>query len=378
MSRDAVREMVERAKPHVAQGPDDERPLRAERGRAKQGREFHLLSAGDVGAMPSMSWLAKGVLPKSGIGAVFGKSGVGKTFVVGDLVGVAGDGGSWFGYSIPKGQRCVYVALEGQAGVPSRIKAWERFRERPFPDSVRFVFDDFRLTERDDLLGLAAAIDAGGGADLIVIDTLNRTAPGLDENASSDMGRVIEALRQLQALTGGLVIVVHHSGKNAMAGMRGHSSLFAALDASIEVSRTDDGREITIAKVKDGEDGARHRFRLVAVEVGVDDDGEPITSCAVEPEDEEDRSAPRPKQPKGGNQKVVLDALRPLFRASHDFGKAGAPAVRPCIEIEAAVADVAPRLVVEPKRRRERALQAITGLVASGVLASNEGWIWLA
>jgi hypothetical protein len=347
--------------------------------REREPKVFRLLTAADLGELPRLSWCIPGLLPRLGTAAVFGPSGAAKTFVVASMAAAGAEGGDWFGYRVKGGQRWVYIALEGQAGFQPRVHAWERFHERPFPDGVRFVFEPFKLTEQDDVLALAGAIDASGGADVIVIDTLNRAAPDADENSSVDMGKILEAVRSLQAMTGGLVVLVHHSGKNVLAGMRGHSSLFAALDAVIEISRTDDRREIKVAKLKDGQDGAVHPFRLQVVEVGQDEDGEPITSCVVNPDEADaDEAVPRVKMPKGGNQKIVLDALRPLFRISSVFGRAGAPAVRPCLEVEEAVASTSARLTVDPKRRKERAQQAITGLVASGVLCSNEGWIWLA
>jgi hypothetical protein len=161
--------------------------------------------------------------------------------------------------------------------------------------------------------------------------------------------------------------------------MRGHSSLFAALDAAIEVSRTDDRREWKVSKAKDGRDGDVHPFRLKVIDLGEDEEGEPVTSCVVDsPAADEDASTERrARLPKGGNQKIILDALGPLFRASHTFGRAGAPAIRPCIQIEDAVTGTRERLAVEARRRSERARQAITGLIASEVLGSNEGWIWL-
>lgn len=340
-------------------------------------RAFKLLTAVDLGALPQQSWLIRGLLPKAAAGAVFGPSGAAKTFAVLSMAATGAEGGYCFGYRSKGNQRWLYVALEGQSAFQKRVQAWERFNERPFPDGVRFLFEPFKLTERGDVLGLAASIDAAGGADVIVIDTLNRAAPEADENSSVDMGRILEAMKELHATTGALVLIVHHSGKNVLSGMRGHSSLFAALDVVIEVTRTDDRRELRIAKLKDDEDGAVHPFRLHVVDLGEDEEGEPITSCVVVTDDEPTPDVSRVKLPKGGNQKIVLDALRPLFRESHAFGKGGAPAVRPCLEVEDAVARTAGRLTVEPKRRKERAQQAITGLVASGVLGSGEGWIWL-
>ncbi|MFO1380569.1 MAG: AAA family ATPase [Chitinivorax sp.] len=109
---------------------------------------------------------------------------------------------------------------------------------------------------------------------MVCIDTLNRAAPGADKNSSQDMGLIIEAAKALQMALGGLVLLVHHTGKDAGKGLRGHSSLFAALDAAIEVSRDGDNRAWAVAKSKDGQDGNEHPFRLEVVELGEDGDSE--------------------------------------------------------------------------------------------------------
>lgn len=104
--------------------------------------------------------------------------------------------------------------------------------------------------------------------------------------------------------------------------------------------------------------------------------GEPITSCVVEPAVDAGQVVRRARVPQGGNQRIVWDALGELLRASQAFGKAGAPATRPCVELEPAIACVRDKLATDPKRRTERTRQAITGLVASGLLKLNEGWLW--
>ena len=144
----------------------------------------------------------------------------------------------------------------------------------------------------------------------------------------------------------------------------------------MEVTRDGDRREWKVAKAKDGQDGAGHPFCLEVVDLGEDDEGEPVTSCVVAP-DESPQDVTRCRQPKGGNQKVVLDALGELLRKSGAFGRAGAPAVRPCVEVEAAVDAIAPRLTCEPKRQKERVRLALTGLHAAGVVTCREGWLWL-
>lgn len=340
-------------------------------------RRFELLRAAEVAARPPMRWLLHSVLPEEGYGAVFGPSGAGKGFLVISLVAALAEGGSFFGRRVRKQSRVIYVWLEGQSGAPQRIAAHVADSGRPFPDGVQFVFEAFKLTERDDVLGLAASIDSAGGADVIVIDTLNRAAPDADENSSQDTGRVLEAVKDLQTMVGGLVLLVHHTGKDATKGLRGHSSIGAALDVVIEVSRTEDRREWRVQKSKDGEDGETHPFSLRSVDLGVDEDGEAITSCVVEPEQVLDRAAARPKLPRGGNQKIVYEALGPLFRASATYGKAGAPAGRPCLLLQDAITGTRDRLPGESDRQTERARAAVSGLVGSGVLGCNEGWVWL-
>ena len=78
--------------------------------------------------------------------------------------------------------------------------------------------------------------------------------------------------------------LVHHAGKDASKGARGWSGIKAAVDAEIEVIRDDENgtRTVHVSKVKDGEDGARWGFKLDVVSIGIDQDGDEVTSCAVQ------------------------------------------------------------------------------------------------
>src|SRR5262249_55224898 len=159
---------------------------------------------------------------------------------------------------------------------------------------------------------------------LLVVDTLNRAASGADENTSKDMGQIIDAAKSLQAKFGGLVLLVHHSGKDKSRGLRGHSSLNAALDASIEVLKLDNRREWRVDKAKDGADEAAHAFRLQVIEIGCDDQGDPTTSCAVAPDDS-GLDLRRILPPKSGNQRVVFDGLCEILRKEGVTVPPGAP-----------------------------------------------------
>jgi hypothetical protein len=236
------------------------------------------------------------------------------------------------------------------------------------------------LRNADDVREIAEAVTAAGAAGgLLVVDTLNRAASGADENSVVDMGAIIAAAKGQQSKLGGLVLLVHHSGKDTTKGLRGHSSLHAALDAAIEVSRTDDRRDWRIAKAKDGDDGAAHPFSLERVEIGEHDDGEPMTSCVVVA-GEHKAEFRRVLPPKSGNMRVIWDALGELLRQAGDVRPANAPdrlpLGRPAVGLDAAIEGTRERLACDAKRRTERAQQALTGLQAKGLIVIDGGYVW--
>lgn len=339
---------------------------------------FKLLSGTDLSNAPPMRWLVRGVLPIDGLAALYGPSGSGKSFLVLDVAAaVAGGAYEWFGRRVTK---CpvTYCALEGEAGMGKRVNAWSVHHNKPVPDCLRFITQPFDLLDGGDVAELAKAVQVAGGAGgLVILDTLNRAAPGADENSSVDMGNIIAAAKRLQTLTGGLVLLVHHTGKDATKGLRGHSSLYAALDGAIEVNKTDSRREWSVAKSKDDETGSLHPFRLEVVSVGTDDDGEEITSCVAVPDVLMDGAMRRILPPKSGNQKIIWEALGHVLKQSTCFGKASAPTGRPCVTLDEAIQKTRDRLVCDPKRQTERTQAAISGLVARGLLEHREGWIWI-
>lgn len=338
---------------------------------------YRILSPENLLSSPVIRDLVHGVLPRNGIAGGIGASMSGKGFLFIDLMAVLAESGYWFGRRVDK-VPVIYVCLEGAGGLHKRIRAWEKKNGRKYP-AIGIIIESFDLRDSAQVSALIAAIRAGGSASgVIVIDTLAQASPGTDENSSRDMGEIIAALQEIQAALGGLVLIVHHLGKDVTRGPRGHSSFLAALDACIEVRRDGDRREWIVAKAKDDSDGVEHPFRLEVVEVGQDEDGEAITSCVVVPEELAADAVRRTLPPKSGNQRIIWDAIGELLRDAKHFGMAGAPESRPCIQLEAAVDQLRTRLACEPKRQTERTRAAISGLVERSLLVLREGWLWAA
>ena len=77
----------------------------------------------DIGANLSPSYLVKGVLPRDGLGVVWGAKKCGKSFWVFDLVMHVVTGREYRGRKVRQGS-AVYIALEGSSGFDNRIEAW--------------------------------------------------------------------------------------------------------------------------------------------------------------------------------------------------------------------------------------------------------------
>lgn len=338
---------------------------------------YKVLSGADLFNAPPMRWIVRGVLPVEGLAALYGASGSGKSFLILDMaLSIAAGEDYWFGHRVTHAP-VTYVCLEGEAGMGKRIKAWSLYFNKSLPDSLRFITQSFDLLS-DDVSELSKAVIAAGGAcGLVIIDTLNRAAPGADENSSVDMGKLIAAAKKLQNLIGGLVLLVHHTGKDATKGLRGHSSLYAALDGAIEVIKTETFREWSVAKSKDDMTGNVSSFKLEIVSVGIDDEGEEITSC-VAVFDGSRKSVQTKKISLGSNQKIAFGVLGELLSRSVHIGKDGAPPDKPCIKYDEAVVFVAERMPADAKHRKTRSISAIAGLVGKKYLCMKGDWLWFA
>lgn len=311
---------------------------------------FKFWSCSELQQRKPIEWRVKHVLPKTGLAAVYGASGSGKTFLVLDLLARISLGRDFFGH---KAVPCpiVYACLEGLAGISNRVKAWEEKHQTTLPSDFRIMADQLSLANQD-AEQFALAVNTNGlGGGVIVIDTLNQSAPTADENSSKDMGIIIQNAQTIQRLTNSLVILVHHTGKDKSRGLRGHSSLIAALDSAIEVKVGSLTREWALTKAKDAENIAGQLFLLESVPLGVDDEGEAISSCVIMPNQ---AAIFEPPPPTGKNQKIVLDALQGLL-----VNKAS-------ISRSELVDHVRSELGGEPKRHNARVAEALESLINSG------------
>jgi hypothetical protein len=300
-------------------------------------------------------WIVKGVLPQAGLAVVYGASGSGKSFAVLDMVLAIARGAEWRGRKVRQG-RVAYIAAEGADGFRKRVAAYAQHQGVDLSTVPMAVLNGApNLLEVKDAADLVVGVQAWGGAEVIVVDTLAQSMPGGNENAGEDMGKALGHCRRIHEKTGALVILIHHSGKDQAKGARGWSGLRAAADAEIEVLRDEASgqRSLRLSKNKDGEDGLQWGFELQIVQLGVDEDLDPITSCVVA---EAELKVGMPAKKLGPVESVVHAVAMEMA----EFQSAG-------IELEAVIKESIKRLAEPENGKRDtrkqhvkRALESLT------------------
>lgn len=224
--------------------------------------------------------LIKGVLDQGAMTILYGESNAGKTFVAMDMAFHVASGRAWGGRKTAK-LPVLYIAAEGGQGARKRAAALQA-KHGGCPDFY-FLMHPINLLRVDaDLKPLidtarAAAATIGRPFGLTVVDTLSRAMAGGDENSSTDMGAMVKHLDVLRKALSTHVMAVHHSGKDRARGARGHSLLRAATDTEIEVA----DRVISVTKQRDLDSSFASGFELEVLTLGVDAEGDPVTSCTV-------------------------------------------------------------------------------------------------
>jgi len=232
----------------------------------------------------------QGVLGDGQFSVVYGESNCGKTFFMTDLSFHIAMGERWRDKRIEQGG-VIYVALEGSYGLINRIAAYRQHNKilnKSMPFAMINSPIDFMNPKGniDEFINLIPTIEQDiGGVRLIVVDTLSRALMGGDENSGQDMGMLVRHADKIKAHTGAHICFVHHSGKDAARGMRGHSCLRAAIDTEIEVHREEGADYSTINVTKQREMETTDEilgFSLKQIILGKNKYNEDITSCVVE------------------------------------------------------------------------------------------------
>lgn len=232
--------------------------------------------------------IVEGALTAGGMSMFYGESNSGKSYLAIRLAICVSLGEPWLGRRTQQGA-VLYIAAEGAWSIRLRLAADRKHYGREMgafgliPSALSLI-DPSADVDALIALILEQRVKLGQPIALIVVDTVARVMGGGDENTAQDMGRLVLAADRIREATGAHLLYIHHAGKDASRGARGHSSLRAALDTEVEVT-ADEATKTHTAKFTKQRDlaskGDSVAGRFVPVELGVDQWGGRVTACAV-------------------------------------------------------------------------------------------------
>lgn len=212
-----------------------------------------------------------GIFPTEGIAVLYGPPKSGKTLWLIDRL---------FTWHSTRNQSpsitALYIALEGGLEVVASVeghKGVQREKAHPRPTRVTVVTpgrESLKLTDTDGVAAFARsmrppskyALPEGVGyakewtglrqvesPDVVVVDTLSRAIPGVDENSTAAMTTAYAGLELLRERLGArLLIFVHHPAKDGDSP-RGSGALFGNVNASVFLTSRGRG-DTTVTTVK--------------------------------------------------------------------------------------------------------------------------------
>jgi hypothetical protein len=215
---------------------------------------------------PPLEWIIDGLLPRKGIGLLYGPPGTFKTFLLLDLAMsiASGHGPNWWQEGDREPRPVLFLAGESpDALVTSRFDAW--LAQQVVPGLAEKIDKNLVVVEGvppfemfdywSHVVGWLKERNIKPA--LVVIDTLTRAMAGKDENSAKDASWTTLKMEALSRDLGAFVIAVHHTGKDKERGARGSSVWLGNTDFMIEADRPSKANLdvlVHLRKLKEGGD----------------------------------------------------------------------------------------------------------------------------
>lgn len=253
--------------------------------------KFPIRDLGQLRWSNTSRYLVRGVMNYRMLCVVSGASNAGKSPFALDMAAAIAKGEPWQGHKTKKGF-VLYIATEGWTALENRLEA---LRREHFPDGSNpaFSYAAMSLNLRDPAPGFVRdlcafvkekAAEFGVPPALIVIDTLSHALGGASDK-DDDVGRaVIANCQKIATGTGAAMMLLHHPTKAADSDYRGTSVWLNDTDLliKVEVDPKSKTRTVTTPRVKETAEIEPVHFRIKPVLLGLDQEGDEITSIVVE------------------------------------------------------------------------------------------------
>jgi hypothetical protein len=292
-------------------------------------------------------WLVKGLLPLIGIALLSAQWGMLKTFTLLDLAASLITGNTFAHHRVMQQGGVLILAAEGASTLSKRLRgltAAGKLPEEPQPLAWVSTFPSLLATGAyAELEKMIVEIERGMREKwqvplvAIAIDTLVAAANFKDESDAAQGQAAMNILSLLAKRFKCCVLAIDHFGKTVETGTRGTSAKEGAADAVLALlgERTISGKvsnsRLAIRKMRDGESGKEISFTPREIKLGVDRDGDEITTLTIDwqtgPGEQKPKSKRRWSKALQTLRRSLETALAEHGQVTRPFGSEG-PQVR--------------------------------------------------
>lgn len=245
--------------------------------------------------------LVRDTMPQNGVGFFGGQSGAWKTFFSIHAATCFMTGEPLAGRDIERTGGVVYLAAEGEGTIEGRLKARRTKLKKPNAELPFYLLTgmgaiadsgSYKLLETR-LRGAAEDMQKRFKVPLVafIIDTV-AAAGMIAEDKENDPGawqKVFDGLQPISLRLDCVIILVHHAGKNASAGLRGSSNARAGADFALmlacerdEITGATAHHYLHLTKSRDAPEGPIAAIKAEPVVIGSRHDGSPVTTLVLE------------------------------------------------------------------------------------------------
>jgi hypothetical protein len=214
---------------------------------------------------PTKDWLVENLIQRGSNGFVVAEPKGSKSFATMALADALARGTEWLGFNIPKRARVGVLNAEDNPETSRwRLDGLEKhhggFREELdgwLWLATRDQFNSFKFDRPTDVRDLIASVRELG-IEFLILDVLN-VLHNADENDNTQMVRILDNIKSVQAKAGCQIGIVHHynksDGRSVTQRMRGSSAISGFAEWIVGIELTDENTKIRRARfeIKSGE-----------------------------------------------------------------------------------------------------------------------------